>query len=58
MNADRSEVHDLAREKPDLVAELVQAYADKEKRNGVVPVPEGYDPLVQAGKNAARGGSH
>ncbi len=58
MNADPSEVHDLAKEKPDLVAELIQAYADYEKRNGVIPVPEGYNPVEQVIKNAARGRSH
>ena len=58
MNADPSEVHDLAKENPDLVAELVSAYADYEKQNGVVPVPDGYNPLEQAVKNSARRMSH
>ena len=58
MNADPSEVHDLAKEDPAMVAELVRAYADYEKQNGVVPVPEGYNPLEQVFKNSARGVSH
>jgi hypothetical protein len=58
MNADPSEVNDLANEKPDKVAELVQAYTDYEKQNGVVPVPDGYNPEQQAAKNAARGAKH
>jgi arylsulfatase len=58
MNADPSEVHDLANENPDKVAELVQAYADYEKQNGVIPVPDGYNPEQQAAKNAARGAKH
>lgn len=58
MNADLAEVNNLATDMPDLVSELVQAYADYEAQNGVVPVPEGYDPLVQAEKNAARGTEH
>jgi len=58
MNADPAEVNNLATDMPDLVSELVQAYADYEAQNGVVPVPEGYDPLVQAAKNAARGTEH
>jgi arylsulfatase len=58
MGADPSEVHDLAQEKPKLVADLIQAYADYEGRNGVVPVPDGYNPEQQAAKNAARGAKH
>jgi arylsulfatase len=58
MNADPSEVHNLANENPDLVAELVAAYADYERQNGVIPVPEGYNPLEQVAKNAARASSH
>ena len=58
MNADPSEVHDLAKTKPDLVAELIQAYADYEKKNGVVPVPKGYNPIEQIVKNSKRTASH
>jgi arylsulfatase len=58
MNADPSEVHDLAAENEAMVAELVQAYADYEKQNGVVPVPDDYNPLEQVIKNSARGVSH
>ena len=58
MNADPSEIHNLAKENPDRVAELVRAYADYVKQNGVVPVPEDYDPMEQIAKNAARGVAH
>jgi arylsulfatase A-like enzyme len=58
MNADPSEVHDLASQKPKIVAELVQAYGVYEEKSGVVPVPEGYNPIEQLLKNSKRGGSH
>jgi arylsulfatase len=58
MNADPSEVNDLANENPDKLAELVQACAEYESQNGVVPVPDGYNPEIQAAKNAARGFEH
>jgi len=58
MNADPPEVNDLANENADKLAELVQAYADYESQNGVVPVPDGYNPEIQAAKNAARGVKH
>jgi len=58
MNADLSEVHDLAKKKPDWVAELIQAYASYEKQNGVIPVPEGYNPIEQIVKNSTRSMSH
>lgn len=58
MNADPSEVHNLAKEKPKLVAELRNAYEAYEKENNVVPVPEGYNPIDQIEKNTKRKGNH
>jgi len=58
MNADPAELNDLSAEYPDMVAELIQAYAQYESQNGVIPVPEGYNPLEQAAMNAARGVMH
>ncbi len=49
--ADQGEVHDLARKKPELVAELIASYREYELNNGVIPVPEGYNPLEQLIKN-------
>ena len=49
-----SEVRDLAKEKPELASELKAAYAAYEKANGVVPVPPGYNPVEQIGRNAQR----
>jgi hypothetical protein len=58
MNADPAELNDQADELPELVAEMIQAYAEYEKQNGVIPVPEGYNPLEQAARNAERGVMH
>ena len=58
LNDDPSEVHNLAKDNPAKVSELIQAYTDYEKQNGVVPVPEGYNPVEQIGKNIAAGKLH
>jgi len=58
IEADPAEMQNLATEMPELVTELKAAYKLYEKENGVVPVPEGYDPQVQAIKNAKRGAKH
>ncbi len=55
MNGDPSEVHSLAKQNPELVAELVRSYADYEKQNGVVAGPGGDNPLEQVVKNSKRG---
>jgi len=55
---DPGEVKNLAKQNPALVTELIAAYAEYEKANGVIPVPEGYDPLKQLIKNTAAGASH
>jgi len=51
-------VTNLVEKMPELVAGLEAAYTLYEKENGVIPVPEGYDPQVQSVKNAARGVKH
>lgn len=53
-----SEINNLAEEMPELVATLKAGYKNYEKQNGVVPVPEDYDPRKQIIKNSARGDSH
>lgn len=58
IEADPSEVNDLAAEMPELAAELLAAYKAYEKENNVVPVPDGYNPLEQAVKNSQRKGGH
>jgi len=58
ISVDPSEINNLAKQKPDLVKELVAAYADYEKQNNLVPVPEGYNPLEQVIKNSKRGVGH
>ena len=54
ISTDPSELHDLAKQKPELVAQLTKAYTEYEKKNGLVPVPEGYNPLEQVIKNSKR----
>lgn len=56
--ADPSELNNLAEKHPDMVKELAQLYAQYEKDNGVVPVPDDYDVLEQVSINAKRGGGH
>lgn len=58
MNVDPAELNDLADEMPELVAEMIQAYTEYEKQNGVIPVPDGYNPLEQAAINAEHGVLH
>lgn len=58
MNADPSEVHNLSKKNPGKVDELIQAYAEYEKVNGIVPVPEGYNPVEQISKNIEAGRLH
>lgn len=51
---DPSELHNLAEEKPKLVTQLIKAYGEYEKKNSIVPVPDGYNPLTQVLKNSKR----
>ncbi len=57
IETDPSEVNNLVQEMPELVEELIAAYEKYESENGVVPVPPGYDPQVQAALNAKSGKS-
>ncbi len=43
---------------PELAAALKAGYTNYVKQNGLVPVPEDYDPRKQIIKNIARGDSH
>ena len=52
ISIDPGEVDDLAGEHPELVAELMAEYAAYERDNGVIPVPEGYNPITQLVKNS------
>ncbi len=54
LKKDPSEVHDLSLDKPVVVNEMASAYDVYQKANGVIPVPEGYNPILQMGKNAKR----
>jgi len=58
IEADPSELTNLADQMPDLVDELKTFYASYSERVNLVPVPEGYNPLEQTVINAKRGGSH
>ncbi|PLW67639.1 arylsulfatase [Pseudohalioglobus lutimaris] len=51
---DPSEINNLAASMPELVKEMIADYARYEKENAVVPVPEGYNPLLQVLKNSER----
>jgi arylsulfatase A-like enzyme len=51
--ADPTESHDLTATQPDLAKSLVAAFAAYVDKNGVVEVPNGYDVMDQARKNAA-----
>lgn len=55
---DPAETNDLSDKYPDVTKELIAAYAEYEKANGVIPVPEGYDPIKQLVKNTEAGRGH
>lgn len=57
ISVDPGEVNDLADEHPQLVAELIAEYALYERENGVIPVPEGYNPVTQLIKNSTGDGA-
>jgi arylsulfatase/uncharacterized sulfatase len=50
--ADPGETHDLAQEQPQLFASMQADYAAYARANGVVDVPQGYDPQRQTARNA------
>lgn len=54
MVADPGEVNDLAPDNPELVAQLVEAYGEYEKKYSLIPVPDDYDPGKQMIKNSQR----
>ena len=55
---DPSELNDLADTMPELTNELIAAYKAYEEQNGVIPVPDDYNPVTQLAKNASHGGHH
>ncbi len=58
MITDPSEQNNLAEAMPELLEELIAAYAVYEKENGVIPVPADYDPVKQLVINSQRGVAH
>jgi arylsulfatase len=54
LGADPAEAHDLSASEPNLMRDMLAAYAAYVAKNGVVEVPEGYDVIRQAQANAAR----
>ena len=53
LRADPTELHDLTASHPDLAKNMAADYANYVKKNGVVEVPDGYNVIEQAQKNAA-----
>jgi hypothetical protein len=49
---DPGETRDLSAEMPQVFAAMQRAYADYAQRHGVLPMPEGYDPISQVEINA------
>lgn len=49
---DPSELNNLAKDKPEMVAQMRKEYKAYEKKNSLVPVPEGYNPIDQVIKNS------
>jgi arylsulfatase A-like enzyme len=49
---DPGETRDLAREMPEVFAAMQRDYEDYARRHGVLPMPEGYDPISQVEINA------
>ena len=58
IEADPSELTNLAEQMPELVEELKAFYASYSEEVNLVPVPDGYNPLEQTAINAKRGASH
>ncbi|MGC1408191.1 MAG: arylsulfatase [Acetobacteraceae bacterium] len=54
LRADPTESHDLTSSHPDLAASMSADYSSYVKKNGLVEVPDGYNVIGQAQKNAAR----
>ncbi len=51
---DPVEVHDLAKAKPELLAELIAEYDRFVEKFNVIEVPDDYNPILQIQKNVAR----
>ena len=51
---DPAEVNDLAKSKPEVVAEMVAAYDRFAKQVNLIEVPDDYNPIKQIQKNVAR----
>ena len=49
---DPGETRDLAADMPQVFAAMQKAYADYAQSHGVLPMPEGYDPIRQVEINA------
>jgi arylsulfatase len=54
IEADHTEINNLADKMPELVETLKKGYFEYEKQNGVIPVPGDYDMVKQGIKNASR----
>ena len=54
ISTDPAELNNLASKYPKLVTEMMADYAKYEKQNNLVPVPEGYNPLLQVLENSKR----
>lgn len=54
ISVDPAELNNLVASKPELVKEMIADYTRYEKENSLVPVPEGYNPLLQVLKNSKR----
>lgn len=54
INIDPSELNNLVKEKPELVA----VYADYEKKNALDPAPDDYNPIIQVLKNSKKQTKH
>ena len=53
-NEDPVEINNLAQAEPELLAELVAAYARFAEEVNLIEVPDDYNPIVQIQKNVAR----
>ena len=53
LRADPMESKDLSSSEPERVKAMLQGYSEYVKKNGVIEVPDDYDIVVQAKKNAA-----
>ena len=52
ISVDPSELNNLSSDEPLLVKEMIDDYTKYERENSLVPVPEGYNPLLQVLENS------